>query len=240
MSKIFMMTTALSVMIMAFNERANLEPVVRELEAVARNTAPSYEIVIIDDGSTDGTGPLADQLAVRIANVRVIHHTVNQGLGGVYRTGFAQARGDVLTFFPADGQFPATILAQFWPLIRDCDMVLGYVERRQDGLSARALSWIERGLYHVLFGNFPKFQGITMFRRRLLQEMTLTSAGRGWAVLMELILRASRGGYRIRSALTPLRPRISGVSKVKNVATIVSNLRQLIALRRDLHERPLS
>jgi hypothetical protein len=86
----------------------------------------------------------------------------------------------------------------------------------------------------LLFGSLPRFQGVLMFRRSLLDELELKSTGRGWTVLMELIIRASRGGYRLVSVPTEMRPRMSGKSKVNNLRTIWANLKQVFALRRHL------
>jgi hypothetical protein len=164
----------------------------------------------------------------------VIHHAANAGLGGVYRTGFRDARGTFITFFPADGQFPASIIPQFIQLMPETDMVLGYLPDRRSSLVAKGLSLVERVLYRALFGRFPKFQGVLMFRRQLVRDLPLHSDGRGWAVLMELIIRASRGGYHLMSVPTGMRPRRSGRSKVNNVRTITSNARQMLALRKVL------
>jgi hypothetical protein len=73
-----------------------------------------------------------------------------------------------------------------------------------------------------------------MFRRKLLSELPLISEGRGWAVVMELVLRASRGPYRLLSVPTEVRPRLSGASKVSNVKNIMANLKQLWELSRRL------
>ena len=86
-------------------------------------------------GLQDGTGALADRLAKDVAGVRAVHHVPNQGLGGVYRTGFKEARQDFLTFFPADGQFAPEILARFVPLMADHDLVLGYLPEGRKGLA---------------------------------------------------------------------------------------------------------
>jgi len=227
------MKISLSVIIMAFNELDSIERVVREIESVLTNLGCS-EIVIVDDGSTDGTGAVADRLAEEIPQVRVIHHETNRGLGEVYRTGFVQARGEYVTFFPADGQFPATIIEQFLPLMEDADMVLGYLPKRKGSLLARGLSLMEKVLYRLLFGPLPRFQGVLMFRRALLDNVELKSTGRGWAVLMEFIIRISRDGYRIVTVPTEVRPRLSGRSKVNNLRTIWANLKQVIILRRCL------
>jgi dolichol-phosphate mannosyltransferase len=165
-----------------------------------------------------------------VPDVRVVHHPSNGGLGAVYRTGFAQARGELISFFPADGQFPASILETFVPAIEGHDLVLGYVSRRDSRLG-RTLSAAERMAYRLLLGPIPRFQGVFLVRREALARVSLRSEGRGWAIVMELLVRATRAGWKMRSLPIPIRPRRSGVSKVHNVRTIWSNLRQVVALR---------
>ena len=227
-------------------------------DVVAPLEGQGLDCIIVDDGSDDGTGAVADELAGgasdepanqapgespghapdespgHASTVSAIHHEANLGLGGVYRTGFAAARGRYLTFFPADGQFPATIIEQFVPLMESHDLVMGYLPERPTTVTARALSWIERVLYRVLFGSFPQFQGIFMVRRALLEEIDLYSSGRGWGIVMELVLKTTRGDYRTVSVPTEIRPRTTGRSKVRNLRTIWANLKQLLTIRRYL------
>jgi len=224
------MPPALTVVVMAFNEASNLEAVVREIRSTLDRLGRRAEILVVDDGSTDGTGGIADGLSVSVPELRVVHHAPNGGLGAVYRTGFAQARGDLVTFFPADGQFPASILESFVPAMEGHDMVLGYVPRR-DSLVGRLLSGAERAAYRLLLGPIPRFQGVFMVRRASLARITLHSQGRGWAIVMELLARAARAGWRMKSLPTGIRARLSGTSKVQNVRTIWSNLLQVVALR---------
>jgi glycosyltransferase involved in cell wall biosynthesis len=224
----------LSVVVMAYNEADSLAPTVREIDGVLSSLRLPHEIVIIDDGSRDGTGEVAEQIQSDLRAVRVIHHDKNRGLGGVYRTGFSTARGEFVTFFPADGQFPASILRQFIPEINECDLVLGYLPSRRDSPVSRVLSWSERRLYEIFFGRLPRFQGVLMFRRILLEHFALRSKGRGWGVLMEFIIRVQRSGGRTKSVPTSFRPRVSGRSKVNNWRTIYANLMEVWALRRCL------
>ena len=223
----------LSVVVMAYNEAPTLAATCDELLASLRRVGATWEMLIVDDGSHDGTGAIADDLARGSDRVRVIHHEPNRGLGGVYRTGFSEARGEFLTFFPADGQFPALIIEDFFPRVQRLDLVLGYLPRRSGGAGV-LLSAAERALYRVLLGSIPRFQGIMMIRRDLLQRIPLSSAGRGWAVVMEFILKASRSGARIESVPTAIRPRTHGASKVNNWRTILANVRQLVTLSRHL------
>jgi glycosyltransferase involved in cell wall biosynthesis len=228
---------SLSAVILAFNEEKSLEAVVNEINSVLQTIGRDYEMIIVDDGSTDDTGAIADRLARENLRMQVAHHTINKGLGEAYRTGFALAQRDLITFFAADGEIPAATIKEFTRLMDKADMVLGYLPRRKTSLLAKSLSQAERMLLWMLFGPFPKFQGVFMVRRELLNELELKSKGRGWTVVMELIIRASRGGYKIVSAPTEMRPRMSGKSKVKNLPTILDNLRQVFALRRYLGKR---
>jgi glycosyltransferase involved in cell wall biosynthesis len=230
---------SLTVVVMAYDEAANLEAVVRELHGVVSGLPGprADELMIVDDGSRDGTGVVADRLATELPGVRVIHHEVNRGLGGVYRTGFQEATRDLVTFFPADGQFPATIIQTFYPLMDEHDLVLGYLPRRDSSPLAKGLSAAEKVLYRMLFGPMPRYQGVFMVRRKVLAGLTLRTAGRGWGVVMEMVLRIFRGPYRVTSVPTILRPRMSGQSKVNNLRTVWINLKQALVLRRTLRTR---
>ena len=227
----------LSVVVLAYNEVDTLERTCREIIETIERIGVHAEVVVVDDGSTDGTGVVADKLAEADEQIRVIHHQPNRGLGGVYRTGFTEARGLYVTFFPADGQFPASIIGEFLPRMKDYDMVLGYLPRRDSALLSKGLSLAERALYRILLGRMPRFQGILMFRRSLLSKHTLQSQGRGWAVLLEFIIRCARDECRIVNVATDVRPRTHGSSKVNNLRTIWSNLRQVMALRQILDKR---
>lgn len=222
-----------TVAVMAYNEAPSLERVVGEILDELRRLGRPYEIVIIDDGSTDGTGEIADRLAQQESAVRVVHHPKNLGLGAVYREAFRCGRQEWSTIFPADGQFEAQIISQFLRRENEADMILGYIPeyRRSRSRAARLFSWAERSLYKLMFGHFPDFQGIMMFRRALVDTVPLTSTGRGWMIQMELILRLLRKGYRVVGEPTGIRDRMSGQSKVMNLRSILSNLRQVFELR---------
>lgn len=227
-------TPGVSVAVMCYNEAASLEAVVLEIAGVLAGMGCGYEIVIIDDGSSDGSGEVADRLAGQWPAIRVVHHPANLGLGAVYREAFTCGRHEWVTIFPADGQFEAAIIPQFARRMADgADLVLGYVPGLEKTRSA--LGWFfslsERLLLKILFGGFPEFQGIMMFRRRLIDTIPLTLRGRGWMIQMELILRLRNQGCRLESEPTGLRSRMSGASKAMTVSAVFSNLRQVFVLR---------
>ncbi len=223
---------SVSVIIAAFNEHESLENVVNGINSVLVEVPfKDYEIIIIDDGSTDGTEKIADELENKYSQIRVIHHDRNKGLGMVYRTGFNHAIYDYITFYPADGQFPASNIHKFIPLMRDYDMILGYLPDRKSSMIARFLSKVERFLFSLAFGELPKFQGLFMLRRKVLDDIELKSPdSRAWTIVMELVIRLSKNGYRMISIPTKMRPRAYGKSKVNNFKTILTSLKQLVSL----------
>jgi glycosyltransferase involved in cell wall biosynthesis len=226
-----MREVSISVVVMAFDEAASLEAVVDELEATLLRLDIGYQVLIIDDGSSDDTGEIADRLAGGRGAVEVVHHGENLGLGGVYRTGLFESCGRFVTFLPADGQFPPTAIEKFLPLSANHDLVLGYLPVRRHSAFGALLSRLERALHFVLFGSTPRFQGVFLLRREVLDAYTLESSGRGWGIVMEMILRTQRAGFRIVSVPTEIRPRMAGHSKVQDSTTVWSNLLQLLQVR---------
>ncbi len=95
----------LTLILPAMNEEGNLERVVGRSIEVLNEQVPDWEIVIVDDGSTDSTPELADQLAERDSRIRAVHHPHNRGYGSAWRSGFAAARGEYLMCMDSDGQF---------------------------------------------------------------------------------------------------------------------------------------
>ncbi len=219
-----------SVVVMTFNEAATLETVVDGLATTLEAAETPYEIVVLDDGSDDATPDVAERLAKANPRVRVHRHSSNLGLGGVYKSGFELARGDLLTFFPADGQFPPENLDRLLAHSGSADLVLGYL-KGTDSWVGSALARVERLLYRWAFGPLPRFQGIFLVRLRRLRELRLISEGRGWAIVMEMIVRAQRANWRVSSVLTELRPREAGRSKARNLRAVLANLSQLARLR---------
>lgn len=221
---------SLSVIVMAYNEAATLESVVDEICREAQKATDIFEVIIMDDGSTDGTGALADRLAQANPNVRVVHFEQNRGIGEVLRIGYQSARNDLVTIFPADGQCPAESITPFVQAMANHDLVLAYIPKRHNPAISIILSKIERLLFFMLFGPMPRFQGIYMFRKSILDQIHLKSMGRGWIIQMELIIRAKRAGYRIASLPTECRPRVSGKSKATNLRSVIANLKQVLIL----------
>ena len=224
----------LTVALALYNEKESLRAAVADILTAPLPAGWRLELLIIDDGSTDGSAAIADELAVGDPRVRIVRHAPNQGLGQVYRTGFDAARGDWLTFLPADGQYRMSEVVRLIQAQREenLDLVLGLIPaKRHDSKIGRALSIFERLYIQLLFGRTPPFQGPFLIKTGLLHQMPLFSQGRGWAIVMEMIIRADRAGCRWSNAPTRLSPRQSGKSKVNNLRVAATLFFQLLQLR---------
>ncbi|HOJ41042.1 MAG TPA: glycosyltransferase family 2 protein, partial [bacterium] len=131
----------ISVVLPAYNEEDNVEQAVTTALSVLEGLFSDYEVVIVDDGSTDRTGEKADRLArLQAGRVRVYHHRVNRGYGAALRTGLFNASGKLVFYTDADNQFDLRELADFLPLIKRYDIVVGYRQQRRDALIRLFLS----------------------------------------------------------------------------------------------------
>ena len=229
------MKESVSVVVMAYNEEATLRAAV---DVVLEALEGRYEVIIVDDGSTDNTKEIADKLATELPLVRVVHHSTNRGFGGIYRTSFAEVQNDLLYFMAADCQpIPSLYFEQFLPLFDEYDIVLGRLPKRRDPFLSKFFSWAEKQVFHTLFPGVPKVEGPFMFRRSLLDNVKLAlvdSNDRSWMILWELFIRAHRQGYKITTVKTRRRQRAHGKSRGNTWANVFVMIRSLIALCRVL------
>ena len=122
----------LSLVLPAHNEEDNIAAVVHDAEAVLPTIFSDYEVVVVNDGSKDRTGEIADQLAAANLHVRVIHHEINRGYGDTITTGMNAAKGDYIMFTDSDRQFDLRDLNRLAPYVPHYDIVAGYRIKRSD------------------------------------------------------------------------------------------------------------
>jgi len=221
----------LTVVVPAFNEGQNIEPVVREIMQTleAEPTIGSYEIVLVNDGSSDDTRAVIDRLAREYPNVSSHHHDVNRGFGAALRTGFTNSRGDAVTFITADGEIGTDVVIEMFRAIGQHDLVLSARERTV-GTDRKVLTWGVELMLRLILGFIPEASGIYMVRGDLLRRMPLKS-NTGLANL-EVILFCQHWQRSIgKAGVTRARPRLSGASKVTNLPTILRTLFEMAKLR---------
>ncbi len=202
-----------SVLVPAHNEVGNVAELVARVDrvfAARRFASGEGELVLVDDGSTDGTGELVDQLSVRYPFLRIIHHRRNMGLTAALRSGFRAVRGDLILFLPADLESdPETDI----PLLLDklaegYDVVAGWRQGRKE--HKVFASGIYNFVSRVLFGlRLHDMNWIKGFRREVIESLPPLRSD--WHRFILHI--AAQQGYRIGEVATPWHKRRSGRSK---------------------------
>ena len=225
---------AISFFFPACNEEDTVEELARRADRVLRDLASDYEVIIVDDGSTDRTAEIADRLARENRRIRVIHHPVNRGYGVALRSGFEAARLDLIFYTDGDLQFDVAELARLIPLIEDADIVSAYKIRRMDGWQRKAVSWVYNTSLRLFFG-LPLRDvncGFKLYRREVFDAFSLHST-RG-LIDAEVLLKARKAGFRIvQVGVTHFRRRAGG-SRYR-IREIVMTMLQMARLWKELY-----
>jgi glycosyltransferase involved in cell wall biosynthesis len=230
----------LSIVLPAYNEEENVASAVEEVSAAAQQLGMDYEIILVNDGSTDRTGEIARELEQRIPNFRLVEHYPNRGYGGSLKAGFAAATKDLIAFIPADKQFVFGEISRFLEAINQADIVSGYRAARQDSLIRKFNAFGWNTLVRLLFGYLCRDIdcGFKLFRREILEHMTLVSDGA--MIDTEFLAGAKARGFRITEVPVTHLPRVAGHPTGANVKVVVKAFRDLarfrLRLSRELRE----
>jgi glycosyltransferase involved in cell wall biosynthesis len=196
-----------------------------------------YELIVVDDASTDSTAEIADRLAALDPHVVVVHHPVNRKLGGAMKTGFATASGDLILYTDADLPFDMAELPRAVRLMRDydADIVSAYrFDRTGEGYLRTVYTFVYNLLIRTLFDvkardiNFA----FKLCRARIFDHVELRSEGS--FIDAELVIRSTRLGYEMLQFGVDYFPRTRGVSTLSSSSVIVTILREMWELRGDL------
>lgn len=223
----------LSVVMPAYNEEAILPTALAEAEAAVERLCGRWEILVVDDGSTDSTPQILDDWHRREPRVKVVTQTPNQGYSKALIRGFGAAECAAVFYTDADAQFDLAEIDRLYPHLAEADMVTGYRVDRQD-------PWVRlltSATYNFLQSRFLGLNvrdvncAFKLFRRSFFEQVELASDG--FLIDAELYARAKRAGLRWVQVGVTHRPREKGSSTVR-VATVAETLRELMALRRAL------
>jgi dolichol-phosphate mannosyltransferase len=208
-----------------YNEAENIEAVVRAALPQLESTGLAHRVLVVDDGSPDGTGEIADRLAAELEPVEVLHRNRKEGIGPAYLAGFAHAleRGaDLMLEMDSDFSHDPRDIPRLVAAAKDADLVLGsrYVDGggvTDWGVTRRLIS---RGgsLYARLVLGVPISDltgGFKCFRRQVLETLDLHSVGTdGYGFQIEMTYRAIRAGFRVVEVPILFRDRRVGASKM--------------------------
>jgi glycosyltransferase involved in cell wall biosynthesis len=196
-----------------------------------------YEVIVVNDASTDATGRIAAELAAGDAHVVAVHHPKNRKLGGAIKTGFATATGDLVLYSDADLPFDMAEVARAVRLLRyyDADVVSAYrFDRTGEGASRAVYTFFYNVLIRRLFGvrmrdiNFA----FKLCRGEIFEHIRLRSEGS--FIDAELIIRARKLGYQVIQFGVDYFPRTRGESTLASLTVIRTILQEMLALRKEL------
>jgi glycosyltransferase involved in cell wall biosynthesis len=204
----------LSVFFPAFNDESSIARLINEALDAALRITNNYEVIVVNDGSTDGTAAVLNNLASREPRLRVIHHPNNRGYGGALRSGFESATKDLIFYTDGDGQYDVREIANLFPLmIEGVDVVNGHKIRRSDSRRRIVLGAIYKLLAKYMFG-LPIRDvdcDFRLMRREAVQNLTLTSMS--GVICTEMVYKLSRAGYRFVETPVHHYPRLHGQSQ---------------------------
>lgn len=220
---------SLSIVMAAYNEEDALpDCVARNLDFLRQHVADG-ELIIVDDGSADGTAALIDALAEAHPEVVALHLPQNGGMGAALQRGFADACKEWVTIMPADGQIDPFEILDFFAVAEDADLVTSLYHNREYNLQRKVLSLGLRALTTTIVGTRARTEGIYLVRREVLQSLGATS--NSFLLNLEIPIRAKRAGYRVKTVFMSVHDRIAGHSKATSFKRIQQTFTELFRLR---------
>jgi glycosyltransferase involved in cell wall biosynthesis len=199
---------AVSVLVPAMNEAENLPLFMEEAAKAFASTPGRYEVIVINDGSTDDTARVLERLKTQYSFLRTVTHRARRGIADALRTGYLNARSDVLVFYPADMQFkPEDIPRLVAPILADeADMVTGFKQGKYEkAFVSKIYNGLSRTLFHV---PVKDLNSVKAYRREIMESLPVRP---DWHRYMIVIAAAQ--GFSVTEIPVPLYPRHAGKSK---------------------------
>jgi glycosyltransferase involved in cell wall biosynthesis len=218
---------AVSFVLPAYNEEENITRAIEDTVAVASRHSSAFEVIVVDDGSSDRTAELVEACSSQHPEVRLVRHTTNMGYGQALRSGFSDARLDFVFYTDADNQFDMNEFPLLLAWADQADVVAGYRRVRQDPLVRRANAWCWNRLVRALF--YVPVRDIDcafkLYRREPLAAVEIES--RGAMIDTEIMVKLARRGSTIVEVGVTHLPRTAGTARGAKPRVILRALREV-------------
>jgi glycosyltransferase involved in cell wall biosynthesis len=212
----------LSVFFPALNDSGTIASMVIRAVRTASELTPDYEVIVVDDGSTDATAEIADELARTYPHVRVVHHPANRGYGGALQTGFRTAAKELIFYTDGDAQYDPAELALLWArLTPDADLVNGYKIDRGDPLHRIVIGRLYHHIVSILFGLTVRDVDcdFRLMRRKIFDHIHLEKTS--GVICFEMMKKIQDAGFHIAEVPVHHYHRAFGRSQFFNFRRIV-------------------
>ena len=223
---------SLSVFFPCYNEAANIGALVEKTISVLADLVADWEIIVVDDGSSDGTAGIVEALSATEPRIRVVRHGRNRGYGAALRSGFAAARKDYVFYTDGDGQFDMGEIPRILPLLARYDIVSCYRLDRKDSLMRKlnALAWTT--LVNMLFriGLRDIDGAFKFYPKPFIDSIEMHSTGA--LIDTEMLAKARNMGLKIGQTGVHHYPRLAGEQSGANIRVILRAFKELFKLRR--------
>lgn len=224
----------ISVFFPAYNEEKNIKNTVLSARIVLEKIAGKWEIIIVDDGSKDRTGEIAEELARKDKRIKVIHHKLNRGYGGALKSGYAAAKYEWVAFSDSDGQFDFSEITKFIKKQKEtkADLVLGVRIRRADPFFRRlaTLVWgkiLPRVLLGLKVSDYSC--GFKMIRKKVYNAVQ-PLVGEEKVTQIEMLVKAQRMGFLFAEVAVHHYPRRFGHQTGADLKVVLRSIKDLVKL----------
>ncbi len=226
----------LSIFFPFWNEEKNIETVIKKAIPIAKKIAKKWEILIIDDYSTDNTLEIAEKLASQYSQIKIIHHTANRGYGASLKSGFKNSKYNLIIFTDGDNQFDFSESPRLIEKIKDSDFVIGFRKKRHDNKFRHLLMNLLKVWDFIFFGFYFKDIdcGFKLFKRSSLRKIEPLKS-EGAMITTEILAKAKRKNLKIAQVEVTHYPRKYGDQSGGNLRVIFRAIKESIFLWKNLN-----
>lgn len=223
----------LSVVLPCFNEQENIENTVRDVASWFSQEGKEGEVIVVNDGSTDGTREVLEHLMQQVPVLRVVHHEANKGYGASVTTGCDAAAGEAIVFMDSDGQFKAQDISLLLHLLQEVGFVSGIRKRRADPLNRKLNAWLYGALVRLMLGIRVKDLncGLKAFTKTVWQQVHPVYAT-GALLNAEMFLLLKEKGISFAEVEVGHYPRTAGKQTGANLQVIIGMFKELWKLKK--------
>lgn len=231
------MTGSVQAFVPAFNEEKTIATVIERTHEVLSRHCRDFEILVLDDGSTDSTGRISDEAAKRHDCVRVVHRPNGGGWGSVVKYAFMNCRHDWLVIIDSDMQFDPYDLEAFMPWLDGYDIVISGRLDRQDSAVRKLITWTDKLLLKLLFSaSFYDLHWVKFMRTSFIDRSKIT--GDSPFIETDVLIRAKRRGARIKEIWLPHHPRLHGTATGGSLKNVWRSAKEMAGLYMRLKREP--